>query len=73
MGRRLRPCTKLDMFVTKHGLTYAKVARAARVSRQHLLRIRQGASPTLVTAKRIRLACGRLIKRRVHISEVFEV
>lgn len=61
------------MFVRKHKLTYAKVARASGVSRQPLLRIRRGASPTIGLAKRIRLACGRLIKRSVRITEVFDV
>lgn len=73
MPKRLQPRSKLDTFVQRHRLTYANIAREAGVSRQHLLRIRRGASPTIGLAKRIRLACGRLIKRSVRITEVFDV
>ena len=73
MPKRLQSCSKLDIFIRKHELTYAKVARESRVSRQHLLRIRRGASPTIGVAKRIRLACGRLINRTVIISDLFDV
>jgi transcriptional regulator with XRE-family HTH domain len=52
----------------------AEVAREANVSRQQLARIRAGTSePGILTAMRIRDACGRLLLRYVRIAEVFEV
>ncbi len=66
--------TRLDTFLRENNLKPAKVAREAGISRQHLLRIRKAqADPTVMTAKRIRDACGRLLTRSVRLVDVFEV
>lgn len=50
------------------------VAKESGLSRQQLLRLRMGRqTPRLLTAMRIRDACGRLLVRYVQIAEVFEV
>jgi transcriptional regulator with XRE-family HTH domain len=71
MTRRI---TRLERFIRTHELKPAAVAREANVSRQHLLRLRNGvADPSIMLAMRIRDACGRLVSRTVGIAEVFEV
>ena len=66
--------TRLDSFLREHALKPANVAREAGISRQHLLRIRKAqADPTVMTALRIRDACGRLLSRSVTLADVFEV
>lgn len=71
MTRRL---TRLEKFIRRNELKPAELAREANVSRQHLLRIRNGvADPSFMLAMRIRDACGRLVFRTVAIAEVFEV
>lgn len=66
--------TRLDTFMEANKLRPTNVAREAGISRQHLLRIRSGkADPTILTAMRIRDACGRLLLRPVLIAELFSV
>ena len=63
--------TTLERFLRKNKLKPLNVAREANVSRQQLLRIRQGkADPGIWTAMRIRDACGRLLLRFVSIDEL---
>jgi hypothetical protein len=73
--RARRPrMTRLEAFLKANKLKPGKVAREAKVSRQHLLRVRKGAmQPTIPIATRIRYACGRLLKRRLKLSDLFEV
>jgi DNA-binding XRE family transcriptional regulator len=64
--------TMLERFIRKHELTVLDIAYEAKLSRQHLLRIRKGeADPGIWTAVRIRDACGRLLGRFVSIDELF--
>ncbi|HEV7570244.1 MAG TPA: hypothetical protein VGQ21_02000 [Thermoanaerobaculia bacterium] len=66
--------TKLARFMNEHKLKPLNVAREAEISRQHLLRLRKGAmQPTIAMATHIRDACGRLLKRRLKMSDLFEV
>ena len=66
--------TRLDAFLKTNDLKVSKVAREAGISRQHLFRLRKGrAEATILTALRIRDACGRLLLRRVTLAEIFEV
>ena len=73
--RARRPrVTRLEAFLKTNKLKPGKVAREAKVSRQHLLRVRKGTmQPTIPIATRIRYACGRLLKRRLKLSDLFEV
>ena len=72
--KRRDPVTKLDAFTLKNGLKPSQVAREAGIARQHLLRIRAGtADPGIATATRIRAACPRLLKRRVTLSQLFDL
>ncbi len=73
--RARRPrVTRLQAFMTANKLKPSKVALAAKISRQHLLRLRKGTmQPTIRMAASIRGACGRLLKRRLKLSDLFEV
>jgi transcriptional regulator with XRE-family HTH domain len=65
--------TKLARFMKANKLKPLKLAREAGISRQQLLRIREGtADLRMMTALRIRDACGRLLMRRVSIDELFD-
>jgi predicted transcriptional regulator len=65
--------TKLARFLNENKLKALDIVREAHVSRQHLLRIRKGdADPSIMTAMRIRDACGRLLTRKVSIDELFD-
>jgi len=65
--------TKLARFMTANKLKPLKLAREAGISRQQLSRIREGtADLRMMTALRIRDACGRLLMRRVSIDELFD-
>jgi DNA-binding Xre family transcriptional regulator len=72
-GRRREPTTKLDRFLVRNKLKPHKVASEAGISRQQMYRIRSGIAPNLsmLTALRIRDACGRLLLRTVSLDEVF--
>lgn len=74
MRKKYQPitATTLARFMNSNKLKAAAVAREAGVSRQHLYRIRNGDDdPSMMTAMRIRDACGRLLFRRVSIDELF--
>ena len=67
--------TRLEAFMKANKISPAALAREANISRQQLFRIRKGRTKdmSMLTALRIRDACGRLLFRFVRISEVFEV
>jgi hypothetical protein len=66
--------TRLEAFLKANNLKPSKVAREAKVSRQHLVRLRKGMmQPTIPMATRIRYACGRMTHRRLKLSDLFEV
>jgi transcriptional regulator with XRE-family HTH domain len=55
-----------------NGIKLAELARAARISRQHLLRLRKGSmTPTLGMIVKIANGCGVLLGRTVTPSELF--
>lgn len=65
--------TKLARFMKANKLKPLKLAREAGISRQQLSRIRAGtADLRIMTAMRIRDACGRLLTRTVSIDELFD-
>ena len=65
--------TTLERFLRGNELKPLKVAHEAGLSRQQLLRIRRGeADPGIMTAMRIRDACGRLLFRAVSFDELFD-
>ena len=65
--------TKLETFLRAKGIKPADVAREARVSRQHLLRLRKGiAQPTITMLVKITNACSALLGRTVAYSELFD-
>jgi predicted transcriptional regulator len=56
------------------GLKPAKLARVAYISRQQLLRIRDGdADPARHTMVRLMMACTLILHRRVRIEELFDL
>lgn len=64
--------TVLEKFMRENKLVALDVAFEARLSRQHLLRVRNGtADPGFWTATRIRDACSRLLHRAVRFDELF--
>jgi DNA-binding XRE family transcriptional regulator len=65
--------TTLARFMNENKLKPLNVAREAGISRQHLYRIRSGDDdPGMMTALRIRDACGRLLLRSISIDELFK-
>ena len=54
---------RLDVFMEANGIRPNRLAREAKISRQHLRRLRTGAvsDPGIRTAIRIRDACGRML------------
>ena len=66
--------TRLDQFITDWGVMPIRFARKAGVSRQHLLRLRQGlAEPTRATMCKLALAASAMRNERVFISQMFEL
>lgn len=66
--------TRLERFMRANKIKPQKLAKEAGISRQQLSRIRSGtADLRIMTALRIRDACGRLISRQISISDLFEV
>lgn len=66
--------TRLATFLAANNLRPVRVARESGVSRQQLLKLRKGlASPRINTGVRLTFACGRLLKRRVALDELFDV
>lgn len=52
----------------------AALAREARISRQHLLRLRKGiAAPSLTMMVAIMRAAGAILGRAVRLSDLFDV
>jgi transcriptional regulator with XRE-family HTH domain len=65
--------TKLARFMKANKLKPLALAAEAGISRQQLYRIRAGtADLRIMTAMRIRDACGRLLTRRVSVDELFD-
>lgn len=55
-----------------NGIKPAELARSARISRQHLLRLRKGSmTPTLRMIVKVANGCGALLGRIVSPSELF--
>jgi len=66
--------TRLQMFITAHGIKAAALARETGYSRQYLLRVRMGrVDPTRRCMAAIVAACRRLSHKRVRASELFEL
>ena len=66
--------TRLETFMRANTITPRRLAMAAGVSRQHLLRLRRGiAEPTREVMVRLALAASVMRSRRVFIVEMFEL
>jgi len=64
----------LERFIRSHDIRPAHLADFAGISRQHLFRVRFGAAePTRPIMLWITDACGRLLKRSVRVSELFDL
>lgn len=64
--------TRLESFLHRSGVKPAEVAREARISRQHLLRLRKGeTSPTVSMIVKLTRAFSRILDRTVAASELF--
>jgi hypothetical protein len=70
----IRDATRLEWFIRTRGLKPAHIAEEAGTSRQHLFRLRRGEmQPTAGMMARVRLACSRLLRKRVSIHDLFDV
>ena len=66
--------TRLEKFITEWGVMPTVFARRAGVSRQHLLRLRNGtAEPTRAVMCKLALAASAMRNERVFIIEMFEL
>lgn len=66
--------TRLEQYIRSTGMPPAALARQARISRQHLLRLRRGlAEPTRDVMVRLALAASALRARRVFVADLFEL
>jgi transcriptional regulator with XRE-family HTH domain len=68
--------TRLALFLVDNGLQPKEVADVAGISRQHLLRLRNGTcEPTRPVMIWVTAACRRLVRRRarVRITELFDL
>lgn len=66
--------TRLEAFIEREGIQPKELATIARVSRQHLLRIRQGQmDPTRHVVVRLTMACAILLQRLVDPDELFNL
>lgn len=65
--------TRLQAFLTANSIRPAELARVSDVSRQHLLRVRDGSmEPTRRVMALIRFACCLILRRQVAITELFD-
>lgn len=72
--RRRQPCSKLDKFLARYDVAPADLSRLSGCSRQHLLRLRKGtAEPTRPVMRALRIASGKLLRRRVRAEELFDL
>src|SRR5437762_3312882 len=66
--------TRIEDFSQRNAIHPADLARKARVSRQHLLRIRQGiADPTLPTMRRILRGAREISGTKVRMQMLFDL
>ena len=66
--------SKLEIFLRRHRIKPAHLARESGYSRQHLLRIRMGRmEPTRKCIAAIVSACRRLSRRQVYADELFDL
>lgn len=66
--------SRLGHFMLDNELETKEVAELAGISRQHLLRLRQGtAEPTRPMMIWLATTCGLLLARRVRVSQLFDL
>jgi len=66
--------TRLEAFRIANGIRPGELERESRVSRQFLLRVRLGqADPGRAKMLMIRDGCTRLLRRRIHLAEIFDL
>jgi hypothetical protein len=69
-----RKVTRLEWFLRTHDLKPAHVAPEALISRQHLLRLRQGkVEPSRKIMLLLQRACSRLTKKKVRVADLFDL
>jgi hypothetical protein len=70
----VRRTTRLEAFLKGSGIKPAHLARECGYSRQHFLRLRLGRmEPTRRCIAAIVAACGRLTRRRVRATDLFDL
>lgn len=71
---QIKEVTRLEWFLRTHGLKPKHAAKEAAISRQHLLRLRNGTmEPTRKVMVMIRRACARLTRKRVSMRDLFDI
>jgi hypothetical protein len=74
MRRRIGDTERLSRFLKASGIRPLHLADTAGISRQHLGRLRAGlAEPTRPVMVWLRIASGRLLRRPVRMSELFDL
>ena len=64
--------TGLHTFLTDHGISTSELARLSGLSRQHIIRLKQGrGNPTERTMQRIAAAAAMKLQRSASVAEVF--
>lgn len=66
--------TKLDAFLKANGIRPSLLIHGAGVSRQHVYRLRNGSTePTRHMMIMLATAAGRILRRKVEVSEMFDL
>ena len=65
--------TRLEEFIKLTHIKPNELADTARISRQHLLRIRRGSGLTMQVAARLTMACAIILRRLVDPDELFNL
>lgn len=66
--------TRLESFLVANGIQPSTLARVSGVSRQHIYRLRHGTQdPTRLVMRWITQACSRIVRRHVHVTELFDL
>lgn len=72
--KKIQRLTRLGTFIGEHDLKPHRVADLVGISREHFRKLCSGESePTQKVMIWITLACGRLLDRRVRMSELFDL
>src|SRR5437773_1327821 len=74
LGQRNAKVTRLETFIQRHDIKPSHLAKLARISRQHLLRVRHATmEPTRHVVARLTIATAIILERLVAQEELFDL